>query len=83
MTRVVAAEITCMERASAGRFTIPSWLLSTLPASSGLFPGTSLPRGIVNFSTYTIVEPARFQAEGIDVGYFGYEVINVKFAAFQ
>jgi hypothetical protein len=75
-----------MERASAGRFTIPSWLLSTLPASSGLFPGTSgtsLPRGIVNFSTYTIVEPARFQAEGIDVGYFGYEVINFKFAAFQ
>jgi uncharacterized protein (TIGR03437 family) len=83
MTRGVAAEITCMERASAGRFTIPSWLLSTLPASSGLFPGTSLPRGIVNFSTYTIVEPARFQAEGIDVGYFGYEVINFKFAAFQ
>jgi uncharacterized protein (TIGR03437 family) len=83
MTREVAAEITCMERASAGRFTIPAWLLSTLPASSGLFPGTSLPRGIVNFSTYTIVEPARFQAEGIDVGYFGYEVINFKFAAFQ
>jgi len=82
-TRAVAAEITCTERASAGRFTIPSWLLSTLPASSGSFSGTSLPAGRVNFRTYTIVEPARFQAEGIDVGYFGYEVINLKSAAIQ
>jgi hypothetical protein len=82
-TRAVAAEITCTERASAGRFTIPSWLLSTLPASSGFFSGTSLPAGRVNVRTYTIVESARFQAEGIDVGYFGYEVINLKSAAIQ
>ena len=82
-TREVGAGIACMERASAGRFTIPSWLLSTLPASSGLFPGTSLPKGMVGISTYTIVEPARFQAQGIDVGYFGYEVMTFKLAAFQ
>ena len=80
--RQVAAGITCMERASAGRFTIPAWLLATLPASGSL-PGTSLPMGRVEFSTYTIVEPARFQAQGIDVGYFGYELINWKLAAFQ
>jgi hypothetical protein len=58
-------------------------LLSTLPASSGTVPGTSLSPGRVEFSTYSIVEPARFQAPGIDVGYFGYELINFKFAAFQ
>jgi uncharacterized protein (TIGR03437 family) len=83
MARRVGAGIACMERASAGQFTIPSWLLSTLPASSGPSPGGSLPNGRVEFSTYTIVEPARFQAQGIDVGNFGYEVINYKFAAFQ
>ncbi|MCX6636034.1 MAG: hypothetical protein NT090_13280, partial [Acidobacteria bacterium] len=82
-TRKVSAEVTCVERASAGRFTIPSWLLSTLPATSGLFPGTSLPYGMVGITTYTIVEPARFQTQGIDVGYFGYELINFKLAAFQ
>jgi uncharacterized protein (TIGR03437 family) len=81
--RQVGAGIACMERASAGRFTIPSWLLSTLPASSGLLPGTILPASNVEFSTYTIVEPARFQAQGIDVGNFGYELINYKLAAIQ
>jgi uncharacterized protein (TIGR03437 family) len=81
-TRNVGAGIACMERASAGRFTIPAWLLSTLPAS-GTIPGMSLPKGRVDFITYTIVEPARFQAQGIDVGYFGYELINWKFAAIQ
>jgi len=80
-TRQVGAGITCMERASAGRFTIPAWLLSTLPATVSL-PGT-LPKGYVEFRTYPIVEPARFQAQGIDVGYFGYELVNWKFAAFQ
>ena len=83
MARRVGASITCVARASAGQFTIPAWLLSTLPATSGLFPGTSLPTGAVTFDTHTIVEPARFQAQGIDVGYFGYELVNWKFAAFQ
>jgi uncharacterized protein (TIGR03437 family) len=82
-TRNVGAGITCMERASAGRFTIPSWLLATLPASSGILPGTSLPAGRVEFSTYSIVEPARFQAQGLDVGYFGYDFTTWKTAAFQ
>ena len=82
-TRKVSAEITCVERASAGRFTIPSWLLSTLPATSGLFPGTSLPYGMVGIITYTIVEPARFQTQGIDVGYFGYKVMTYKLVAFR
>jgi hypothetical protein len=82
-TNRIGAGIRCIERASAGRFTIPAWLLSTLPASSGTVPGTSLSPGRVEFSTYSIVEPARFQAPGIDVGYFGYELINFKFAAFQ
>ncbi len=74
-TREVGGQIACTERESAGRFTIPSWLLSTLPASSGIFPGTSLPLSRVEFITYPIVEPARFQAQGIDAGNFGYELI--------
>jgi hypothetical protein len=82
-TRQVAAGISCTERASAGRFTIPASLLSTLPPSSGVVPGTSYPYGAVRFSVYSIVEPARFQASGIDVGYAGYGLINWKLAAIQ
>jgi uncharacterized protein (TIGR03437 family) len=81
-TQEVGAIITCMERASAGRFTIPSWLLSTLPAS-GIFPGTSLPKGNVYLGSSSILEPTRFQAQGLDVGLFGYQLTSFKFASVQ
>jgi hypothetical protein len=81
-TQEVGAQITCMERASAGRFTIPSWLMAMLPAS-GVLPGTSIPKGIVIFGTYSILGPTRFQAQGLDVGFFGYQLITFKSASFQ
>lgn len=82
-TRRIVAGITCTERASAGRFTIPAWLLSALPPSSGVVPGTSMPYGSVEFRVYSMVGTSRFQASGINVGYVGYGLVNFKLAAIQ
>jgi uncharacterized protein (TIGR03437 family) len=81
-TQEVGAEITCIVRASAGRFTIPSWLMAMLPAS-GILPGTSIPQGIVALGSHSILGPTRFQAQGLDVGFFGYEIISFKFVPVQ
>lgn len=51
---------TCVERASAGRFTIPSYVLLSLPASTGQTDAVSL--------TYQS-DPVRFTASGLDAGY--------------
>lgn len=80
-TREVAAGFTCVERASAGRFTVPSWVLSTLPASGMLT--ASIPKGILGVNTYSILGATKFQAQGLDVGSFGYEIVNYKLVTYQ
>ena len=50
----------CTERTSAGRFTIPSYVLSTLPATSG--------QNIGLLSVNNVVNPVTFTAPGLDVG---------------
>jgi hypothetical protein len=35
------------------------------------------------FATYSILGPTRFQAQGLDVGFFGYEIISYKFVPVQ
>jgi hypothetical protein len=57
----VAATFYCIERAPAGQFTVPSWVLSNLPASSGDVPGILMVGGATN--------PTRFSATGLDAGY--------------
>jgi hypothetical protein len=51
----------CFERASAQQFTIPSYVLSVLPRSSGEIPGFLAVGGASS--------PVRFQATGLDAGY--------------
>ena len=50
----------CTERTSAGRFTIPSYVLLTLPATSGQNFGF--------LSVNNVVNPVPFTAPGLDVG---------------
>lgn len=57
----VGAMFICMERASAQQFSIPSYVLSLLPASSGQIGGTLSVGGSTN--------PVRFTATGLDAGY--------------
>jgi uncharacterized protein (TIGR03437 family) len=65
----------CYERAQAGRFAIPSWVLSTLPPSQA--GGGQLAVGSVSLN------PPRFTASGIDVGSISYSNINLKTVTYQ
>lgn len=69
----------CVAPASAGTFTVPSWVLSTLPAS-----GTSgfLPVGFLQFVTGP-PQPSRFAATGLDVGFFQWINTNIRGIAYK
>ena len=50
-----SATVTCLQQASAGSFTIPSYLLEALPVSSNLsVSGLTLPSGAVLIGTYNV-----------------------------
>lgn len=75
----VVGQIACLERATAGRITIPAWMVSTLPVS-GTDSGLSV--GFLAFAT-TLSQPTRFQAPGLDLGFFNWANIQVSNVAFQ
>jgi len=57
------ADFSCLERTSAGKFTLPAYLLASLPGSpsnvSALIAAGSSPQN-------------RFQTQGLDIGYFSF-----------
>ena len=55
-----AAVFVCTERTNAGQFTVPSYVLAALPASTGEIPG------ILSVSNNT--QPVTFTAAGLDTG---------------
>jgi len=81
-TSEVGGAFGCVERASVGRFTVPAWVLSALPPS-GLWPGTTMVKGMLGLNQYSILDATRFQAQGMDVAFFGYEITQYKFAKFE
>lgn len=66
--------------ADNGSFTVPAWVMSTLPAS-GL--GTDIPAPVAFLMLATSLPPVRFQATGIDVGYFTWFAGQLKNVNFQ
>lgn len=50
----------CIERATAGRFTVPSWVLSALPPSE---------QGFLSLGLSPLLENSRFEAPGLDAGF--------------
>jgi hypothetical protein len=70
----------CVERANIGRLTVPFWILSSMPAS-GLSPEGALV-GYLAFAV-TIPQPTRFQANGVDVGFFNWGMVQAKNVVFQ
>jgi hypothetical protein len=76
------AEFICTERAEAGTFTVPSWVLSAMPAS-GVDP--SVGGTAVGFLTLqsTLAQPVRFQATGTDVGFFNWTLWQAKNVKYQ
>jgi hypothetical protein len=76
------AQFACVAPADAGSFTVPSWVLSALPAS-GNDPATGgTPVGFLIVGT-TLPQPARFQATGIDVGFFNWAALQIKNVKYQ
>jgi uncharacterized protein (TIGR03437 family) len=69
----------CEERANAGTFTVPSWVLSTLPPS-GVTQGIRV--GFVAVGT-SLAQPARFTATGTDVNFFNWVTLQLKNVTFQ
>src|SRR5207237_1296404 len=72
------AAVLCIERASAGTFTIPSFVLQALPAST---PGALIPSGFVLVGSTS--KPVRFNATNLDAGYLTFRTLAGKSVAIQ
>ncbi len=73
------AGVACVERASVGTMTIPAFLMSNMPAS-GTADGLRV--GWITFGT-TLAQPTRFNATGLDLGYFNWLTAQIKNVPFQ
>jgi hypothetical protein len=71
----------CLMPADAGTFTVPAWVLSALPAS-GKDPTVGVPVGTLSLAT-PLAQPTRFQATGVDVGFFNWAEVQTKTVVFQ
>jgi len=76
----VAAAFVCTEKISAGQFTVPSAVLSALPASTA-GDATS---GIVAAGRAPLLSDGlKFTAKGLDLGYITHTVFNGTFAEYR
>jgi uncharacterized protein (TIGR03437 family) len=67
-TPQVTGTFFCTEKVSVGRFTIPSWVLSAMPASGSLSQGgLTAPNGFLLLGGYPALQT--FTAPGLDLGY--------------
>lgn len=79
----VGAAFVCTERAAAGSFTVPSLVLSALPASQTGGSLTGVPSGILMVGSQPLLEPNKFRATGLDQGYIMYSTLAGKSVTFQ
>jgi hypothetical protein len=70
----------CTERVSAGKFTVPAVVLSTLPPSG---MSANKPTGSLEVGLSPVQETTRFQAAGLDAAYFLYAVSYWKMLSYQ
>ena len=68
----VQGSFVCTERVEAGRFTVPSVVLSSLPVSREGTTEDESPTASLSVGTQPTAGAARFTASGIDWGYFAY-----------
>jgi len=79
----VGAAFVCTERAAAGSFTVPSIVLSALPASQTGGALAGIPSGILMVGSSPLIEPNKFRATGLDQGYLTYTTLTGKGVTFQ
>jgi hypothetical protein len=68
----------CTERADAGQFTLPSWVLSAMPAT-----GQSQTALLGTFGFGSALQPSRFQGNGVSVGFFNWVTLQAQAANYQ
>ena len=68
----VQGSFVCTERVEAGRFTVPSVVLSSLPVTREWTTEDESPTASLSVGTQPTAGAARFTAPGIDWGYFTY-----------
>jgi hypothetical protein len=74
----------CTEKVSAGQFTVPAWVLSSLPKSDVFTEdGVTFPGGLLGVGTIPFTSAGRFAATGLDVGMFTYEQLTVALVTYQ
>jgi hypothetical protein len=78
MNTGVGGSFYCTERATALNFTIPSYVLASMPASQ-VIEGTDTG----SLSVMSQSEPVRFTATGIDAGYLFSMYMNSKNVKYQ
>ncbi len=78
----VSASFVCTEKPSAGTFTVPARVLSSLPASS-VWSGEGWPTGMLAIATQPFAETVRFSAPGLDAGFFSYRNWMAKNVVFK
>ncbi|MGH9721841.1 MAG: hypothetical protein ACRD8O_16655, partial [Bryobacteraceae bacterium] len=71
---LTSSSFTCIERVSAGGFTIPSYVVGSLPASE---------QGFLSVGTFSSAENNRFTAPGLDQGSFNYNFNSSKSVRYQ
>jgi hypothetical protein len=76
----VRGSFLCMERAGAGRFTVPAMVLSSLPASSPL--GEDFPP-VVMVGAVSSAEGSQLSAPGVGIARFAYQMITLSLVTFQ
>jgi len=79
----VGAAFLCTERAGAGSFTVPALVLSALPASQTGGGMTGVPTGMLLLGSAPLLEPNKFRATGLDLGYFYYTILAGKSVTYQ
>ncbi|MEO7146177.1 MAG: hypothetical protein ABI165_22000 [Bryobacteraceae bacterium] len=78
----VTATFACSEKASAGKLTIPAWVLSALPASGTISQsGFTVPGGFLELGYYP--PPTAFSAQGLDLGFSNDVVLTGTSVTFQ
>ncbi len=78
------AAFLCTEKVSASKFSVPAWVLSSLPRSAMFTEGgQSLPGGLLAVGTAPLTSVGRFTAPGFDFGVFTYEQATLNLVNYQ
>ena len=79
----VQGSFVCTERVEAGRFTVPSVVLSSLPVTREWTSDDESPTGSLIVGTQPTAGAARFTAPGIHWGYFTYVDLELKIIRYE